>query len=98
MLQFVLIITFLLLFFSLPNWSWKLIPLYHPLLPITLFLSVRRSKASKIGVPKMYIVEVTGRQCGEKAWSIRHVSPQKGEGGEAEKGPGVDLIPATGGM
>lgn len=41
----------------------------------------------------MYIVEMTGRQCREKAWSIRHVSPQKGAGGEAEKGLGVDLIP-----
>lgn len=41
----------------------------------------------------MYIVEMTGRQSGEKAWSIRHVSPQKEEGGEAEKGLGVDLIP-----
>lgn len=67
--------------------------LYHLPLPITLFLSVCRSKASKIGVPKMYIVEMTARQCGEKAWSIRHVSRQKGEGGEAEKGLGVDLIP-----
>lgn len=71
----------------------KKILLYHLLLSITLFLSVCRSKLSEIGVPKMYIVEMTGRQCGEKAWSIRHVRPQKGERGEAEKGLGVDLIP-----
>lgn len=71
----------------------KKVLLYHLLLSITLFLSVCRSKASENGVPKMYIVEMTGRQCGEKAWSIRHVSQQKGEGGEAEKGLGVDLIP-----
>lgn len=101
----VLIINFCLFFFFFQNGAeegWAppkkkkkkpSILLYHLPLPITLFLSVCRSKASKIGVPKMYIVEMTARQCGEKAWSIRHVSRQKGEGGEAEKGLGVDLIP-----
>lgn len=68
---------------------------YHLFLSITLSLSVCRSKASEIGVPKMYIVEMTGRQCRQRAWSIRHVSSQKGERGEAEKGLGVDLIPPT---
>lgn len=71
---------------------------YHLLLSITLFLSVCRSKGSKIGVLKMYIVEMTGRQCREKAWSIRHVSPQKGEGGESEKGPGCRFNSPTGGI
>lgn len=70
----------------------------HLLLSITLFLSLCRSKASEIGVPKMYIVEMTEQQYREKAWSIRHVRLQKGEGGKAEKGLGVDLMPQTGGI
>lgn len=89
----VLIINFCLSAFF-PNWDrGGGILLYHLRLSITLLPSVCRSKASEIGVPKMYIVKMTGRQCRGRAWSIRHVSPQKGEGGEAEKGLGVDLIP-----
>lgn len=88
-----LFILYIFMLFQRCRWGRGEAPLYHLLLSITLFLSVCRSKASKIGVPKMYIVEMTGGQCREKAWSIRHVSTQKGEGGEAEKGLGVYLIP-----
>lgn len=86
-------------FFKLGLWGQqqqkkrKSPPLSSLFVSITLSLSVCRSKASEIGVPKMYIVEMTGQQCRQKAWSIRHVSSQKGERGEAEKGLGVDLIP-----
>lgn len=71
---------------SFSNWDWRGggggVLLYHPLLYITLFLSVCRSKAYGNGVAKMYFVAMTGRQSREKSWSIRHVSRQKGEGGE----------------